>query len=667
MQHDQQRQPLAELYAGRAVQPKVASSRGDDGCSKRNRKDHRRLEFIPGFPRRIMPSAPADRRSPRTRGNLRIGDQWNAITIIALSQSNPLKAIAELVENSIDARAREIVITRGKEKGQHYLRVADDGEGVRKDGEGQPDFHHVATHICDSIKRQLKAEGATGMQGEFGIGLLSFWTLGEELTLSSTGIDGKIWQMHLKKGDPSYRITHRAALFAQAGSEVLIRGVLPGVRNFSGEKIQWYLASELRDRIRHSGVSIRVVDRTARAEFKVEPRQFEGRLLHELTGAMPADSDLYCEIYLHTPSEANAVSLYRSGTRVLGSLTEVAAFARMPWNSGYLQGIVDAPYLNLTPGTRLGVIHDDELERLARELAPIEARLTRTVEDQQRAEENRATRDVLKSVQGALKEALLALPADEYAWFDLHRADARRPQRAADAADPEVDPSEVRTVDDALAAIASTTAEAIEDDDAPQFFTYAGPLFSVLISPTSSVVEVNGSRALRAIARDRSRRTVDSNLAFAWAIVEGEGVLDDISGEIATFRASSEPGLTRLRLTATQGEIVRAADAQVTIAATLMPKTSAGEGRYPGLPGYTYQKAAGELWRSRFDAERNLVVINSGHRDFVYAARNRMLKLRYICRLFAKELVLKNFGGIPPDQLLERLLELTLYTEENLR
>lgn len=40
----------------------------------------------------------------QARGRLRIGDDWNAITIIALSQSNPLKAIAELVENSIDAK-----------------------------------------------------------------------------------------------------------------------------------------------------------------------------------------------------------------------------------------------------------------------------------------------------------------------------------------------------------------------------------------------------------------------------------------------------------------------------------------------------------------------------------------------------------------------------------
>ncbi len=315
-----------------------------------------------------MASRVAKSGRQRSSGNLRIGDHWNAITIIALSQSNPLKAVAELVENSIDARARTIVITRGKEKGQHYLRVKDDGEGVRRNADGEPDFHYVATHVCDSIKRQLKVQGAGGLQGEFGIGLLSFWTLGEELLLTSASADGRAFQMHLKKGDPSYRITHRPTLFAEAGSEVLIRGILPGIKNFSGDKIQWYLASELRDRIRHSGVSIRVVDRTARAEYKVEPRQFEGRLLHELDGCLPPQSDVYAELYLHAHLPANAVSLYRSGTRVLANLTELEAFARIPWTSGYVQGIIDAPYLNLTPGTRLGVIHDAALARLAEEL-----------------------------------------------------------------------------------------------------------------------------------------------------------------------------------------------------------------------------------------------------------------------------------------------------------
>ncbi|MBU6485806.1 MAG: hypothetical protein KGR23_13535, partial [Betaproteobacteria bacterium] len=175
------------------------------------------------------------------------------------------------------------------------------------------------------------------------------------------------------------------------------------------------------------------------------------------------------------------------------------------------------------------------------------------------------------------------------------------------------------------------------------------------------------SRALRALARDRARRTVEHDLSYAWTMLEGEGMLEHAGGEIATFRAGVEPGLARIEVAVTQGDMVCLAEAQVTVAASLLPKSASGDGSYQGLPGYTFQKAAGELWRSRFDAERNLVVINNGHRDFVYAARGRMLKLRYICRLFAKELVLKNFIGIPPEQLLERLLELSLYTEENLR
>jgi hypothetical protein len=597
-----------------------------------------------------------------TRGNLRIGDHWNAITIIALSQSNPLKAVAELVENSIDARAKTIVITRGKDKGQHYLRVKDDGEGVRRNADGAPDFHYVATHVCDSIKRQLKTQGTRGLQGEFGIGLLSFWTLGEDLLLTSPGDDGRAWQMHLSKEDPSYRITHRPALFPEPGTEVLIRGILPGIKNFSGEKIQWYLASELRDRIRHSGVSIRVVDRTARTEFKVEPRQFEGRLLHELDDALPAQGEVYAELYLHAHSPANAISLYRSGTRVLENLAELEAFARMPWTSGYVQGIIDAPYLTLTPGTRLGVIHDAALARLAEELAPLEARLAKIIEDQQRAEEERASRDVLRSVQGALKEALLALPAEEYDWFDLHRGEGkRRPRTSAEGAAGEAATAE----EQAVAMEAGAYGQGAEPQR--QFFEYAGPLFSVVISPTSSVIEVGGSRALRAIARDRSRRPVEQDLNHAWRILEGEGTLDPTDGEITAFRASSEPGLARVEVVVTQGDVVCRAEAQITVTASLVGRTGIGDSTYQGLPGYTYHKSAGELWRSRFDVERNLVVINNGHRDFVYAARNKMLKLRYICRLFAKELVLKNFVGIPQDQLLERLLELTLYTEENLR
>jgi hypothetical protein len=81
---------------------------------------------------------------------------------------------------------KTIVITRGHER-QDYLRVNDDSEGVRRNADGEPDFHYVATHVCDSIKWRLKAHGMCGVHGESGIGVLSFWTLGEDLLLTSAG------------------------------------------------------------------------------------------------------------------------------------------------------------------------------------------------------------------------------------------------------------------------------------------------------------------------------------------------------------------------------------------------------------------------------------------------------------------------------------------------
>ncbi len=47
-------------------------------------------------------------RKKTKTGNLRIGNQWNAINIIARSQTHPLKAVCELVENAIDAKATVI-------------------------------------------------------------------------------------------------------------------------------------------------------------------------------------------------------------------------------------------------------------------------------------------------------------------------------------------------------------------------------------------------------------------------------------------------------------------------------------------------------------------------------------------------------------------------------
>ena len=607
-------------------------------------------------------SAPGKRaKKDKPSGKLRIGDDWNAINIIALSQSNPLKAVAEFVENSIDANARNITITRGREQGDAYLRIRDDGDGIPVDDEGKPNFRYVATHICDSIKRQLKADGARGIQGEFGIGLLSFWTVGHGLTMTTAGNDGKTYQMHMQKGSPSYSLNaKRTLLFPDSGTELTIKPLLAGVRQLNGDKIQWYLASELRDRIRTSGVNVKVIDRTARKEYKVEPRQFSGRLLHQLPQATATDGEIYTELYLGEADAANAVGLYRSGTRVVGNLAELDAFAHEPWTGGYLQGIVDASFVNLTPGTRTGVIQDDVFERFRVALEVVEAALIRIIAEQRRAEDERASRKMLHTIRKAFREALLALPAEEYDWFEIKE---RRPGRGGAPAGAD-EPIEM---DDDTGGTPLTGRPAAGPGEQKQFFEYAGPLFSVRVSPQSSVLPVGQSRTYRAVARDRSRITIDHDLDFEWRIAEGTGTLESEHSEIVTFTAPEQPGLARLGVIVSQGDIVCEGEAIVTVTDSLLPEMKEPADNRQGLPGYTFRKAPGELWRSRYDAEQNVIVINNGHRDFVFVSRNRSLKLRYICRLFAKEMVQKNFPGYSADELLERMIELSLYTEENLR
>jgi len=190
---------------------------------------------------------------------------------------------------------------------------------------------------------------------------------------------------------------------------------------------------------------------------------------------------------------------------------------------------------------------------------------------------------------------------------------------------------------------------------------------SVRITPASSVIGVNKTRTFRAVARDNQRRQIEREVGYDWRILEGAARLQGTDNEIVSLTAPYEPGLVRIGLTAKERDVVCETEALLTVTETLLEITRTDDDNKQGLPAYSFQRAAGELWRSRYETERNLIIVNSGHRDFVYSSKTNALKLRYICRLYAKELVLKNFPGMQPDQLLERMLEISLYTEENLR
>ena len=621
-------------------------------------------------------SRKASRKTTRRRqnggGRLRIGDQWNAITIIALSQNSPLKAIAEFVENSIDARAKNITIVRGNEGGEPFLRVVDDGEGIRLNAAGAPDFDYVATHVCDSIKRTLKRQGASGIQGEFGIGLLSFWTVGERLVLSSAGADGRVHDMEMQKEVQQYQVTKRRLLFTQPGTELLVKPLLPGIRQLNPERIQAFLASELRERIRSSGVRIRIKDRRARKELVVTPREFTGRLLREITPVATPAGTVEAELYVGAAQEEQRVALFRGGTRVLPDLSRLPGLEREPWSSGLLRGLVEAPFLQLTPGTRDGVVLDGRYAALCQALAEIEPLVTEQVERERAAAEEEASRSILRAVRKALTEGLQALPSSDYQWLEVpeprRTTAAGAPGTATTAPDQGAGDTPLLDAVDAESCAPEAAAMTPDEPAARAFHEHAGPLYKVTVSPASVVVKVGETCTVRCLPKDRRGRVIEAGVAVSWQVVEGAGSLRDAGHDVVTFVASAEPGLTVLRVTARQQESECTADAAVTTAESLGERFDAPQqhnGR--GIPRYTYRHAPGELWRSRYDSQNNLIVVNNGHGDYRYANEKRARKLRYMLRLYAKELVLENFPGYERGELLERMIELSLYTEEHLR
>jgi len=189
----------------------------------------------------------------------------------------------------------------------------------------------------------------------------------------------------------------------------------------------------------------------------------------------------------------------------------------------------------------------------------------------------------------------------------------------------------------------------------------------VRIAPGACAVAVGASRALRALARDASRRHIGEGMEYAWRVLEGAGRFENASAEYVTYHAPEEPALVRVGVTARQGEAACEAEALITVTDSLIPEAKERSSGGHGLPGYTLEHAPGKLWRSRLDAEQNVIVVNSGHRDYAFASRAKALKLRYLVRLYAKEMVRRNFPGLRGEELLDRLIELLLYTEEHLR
>src|SRR2546422_881816 len=242
-------------------------------------------------------------RSDVRTGRLRAADPFELIRWLARSQTDPRKALAELVQNSLDAQARTVTITRLRERGLATLRILDDGEGVIPELARPEALAYVATHIGHSRKRNLTPEQRRELllQGQYGIGLLGFWSIGVELEMRSQVAGGEPWALRMWEEKPNFEVAPLRGRLRLEGTwtEVHVRGLhRPALASLTGRRIGDYLAAELRGQLVAREVSVTVHDRMARGRAqkvrRVEPVRFAGeRLALPPTHRAPIRVELY--------------------------------------------------------------------------------------------------------------------------------------------------------------------------------------------------------------------------------------------------------------------------------------------------------------------------------------------------------------------------------------
>src|SRR5262249_59566040 len=146
-------------------------------------------------------------------------------------------------------------------------------------------------------------------------------------------------------------------------------------------------------------------------------------------------------------------------------------------------------------GTRSGIIHDDRYAALLAALQPLENHINGLIKEQQRAEEEKASQQLLKAIQRAFHEALLALPPEEYDWFDVQT----RARQEGTAARPTGNGSSAAMEFNGTTLGVKESANS--DSARRQFFYFAGPLFGVIVSPGASTIPLNERRKFRALPR----------------------------------------------------------------------------------------------------------------------------------------------------------------------
>jgi hypothetical protein len=605
---------------------------------------------------------------PSSSLKLKPADPFDLIRWLARSQSDPRKAVAELVQNSLDAKARRVTIERRRVRRAPALVIRDDGEGIVPELTREGALRAIATNIGHSRKRGLSPRERHDemVAGKYGIGLLGFWSIGHRMEIRSRVGGGEVWALRMVEDQERADLVREGMAFETADTftEVVIGELHEGAqRILAGRRLNDYLASELRGMLLATGAALEIQDRLARGlaerTFVVVPRRFVGERLAvpemvPVEGHAPAK----IELYLARGGDRAAIEVSCAGTLIADDAADLRmeGLDRPPWTGRGLTGLVEFSAFQIPPGTRRGVIPDAASEAFARAMAGYAALVEAELGRLDRERQATTSRQLLTELRRALRGLRARLPQYELPKVEETVSSVGTTPVAGGGAAPEGIPLGPADSD-----VEDTAEQPAPTEEVPSLFP-PGPLAAVRIVPAEVTVQAGRERRVQAIALDRDGRRVRGEVSFAWssdsAAVE---IVGDGPKPLVRVQPDARADLRcAVAVVAQQGAERAQASAPVRIADRPEPATDLTA----GVPEPELVDDSGGRWRSRFDGQRWQV--NASHDDYIALRGEPRTRLRYLLSLFAKEVALRAHGVPGSEAALESLVEILAHAERNL-
>ena len=317
-------------------------------------------------------------------GELEIGDTKHALELLKnVHGEDPRRPIKELVENSIDANAVNILIAIARNE----IVVDDNGHGMSKEK-----LRELPKSIAKSEKR-LREELQKRTKGIHGIGLLSTLLLGEKVEIESKCENCERAYKLTIYGN--YKATLEHANRERKGTMVRIHGKnLTRFKVLTLQKIKEYIGREFLVDILRRGVRIRIRKVEKGGEIKEETID---RTSIQSASYYLIDENIQTyfgniEVKIHYKGPFEKVSIYRHGGLIKEDicLLKDVEFSDC-WRQKEVGGFITADFLDVTTDKRDFIRNEKYYEFIAK-IKSIEKKLEeklRELEEKQDEEQRR--------------------------------------------------------------------------------------------------------------------------------------------------------------------------------------------------------------------------------------------------------------------------------------